>query len=68
VEAAAPKVFGDEDRPEAVKVFEEGERARCCRHCRHYVVNPFVQWCGHHKRETEAPDLCADFSPKAKEQ
>jgi predicted RNA-binding Zn-ribbon protein involved in translation (DUF1610 family) len=59
---ARPKVFSEGDRPAAVRVFDEAEQRRCCRHCRHYVVNPFLQRCGLHHREVEATDLCDDFS------
>lgn len=60
----APKVFRDEDRPAAVKVFAEGEADRLCRYCAHYVVNPFMQWCGLHRREVEATDSCPSFEKK----
>lgn len=59
-----PKVFTDADRSARVRVFEDGEAARLCRYCEHYVVNPFVQWCYRHKREVEATDSCEDFSPR----
>jgi len=62
--ASKPAVFSDEDHPEAVKVFAEDEQRRCCRHCKHYVVNPFLQWCGRHRREVEATDLCDDFDAR----
>lgn len=62
---SAPKVFGESDRSPHVKVFREGEADRLCRHCEHYVVNPFVQWCHRHRREVEATDSCEDFSPRS---
>lgn len=58
------QVFTEADRPSDVKVFAEGENARLCRHCVDYVVNPFLQWCGHHRREVEATDSCDAFRPK----
>jgi hypothetical protein len=38
------------------------ELKKLCRHCRHYVINPFVQKCVLHQREVEATDTCGDFS------
>jgi hypothetical protein len=58
-----PRVFTDADRSKTVEIFRGDEKGRNCRHCRHYVVNPFVQRCGLHHREVKATDLCADFSP-----
>ena len=63
-QARVVQVFTDADRPKAVKVFKEGENTRLCRYCLNYVVNPFMQWCGHHKKEVEATDTCAAFQPK----
>lgn len=63
----AVKVFSDADRSAAVKVFEEGEADRLCRHCASYVVNPFMQWCGRHKKEVQATDTCEQFEPKPPE-
>ncbi len=57
----AVRVFTDADRPASVRVFDEREAEKLCRHCAHYVVNPFMQWCGRHKREVEATDSCRDF-------
>lgn len=54
-------VFTEADRPAAVEVFDEEEKGRLCRYCRYYVINPFTQWCGHHKKEVEATDTCKDF-------
>lgn len=61
--ASRPDVFGDEDRPRGIDVFRSDEKGRNCRHCRHYVVNPFTQRCGLHHRKVEATDVCADFDP-----
>ncbi len=57
-------VFTEDDRPEQVEVFEEGETERLCRYCQNYVVNPFMQWCAHHNKEVEATDTCKDFEKK----
>jgi hypothetical protein len=57
----APKIFTEADRPEKVKVFDEGENRTFCRYCTNYVVNPFVQFCSLHKREVQATDTCAQF-------
>ena len=59
-------VFSDSDRSAAVQVFEEHEADRICRHCVHYVINPFLQWCGNHKKEVEATDTCPQFERKPK--
>ena len=63
IRSAAPKIFTDADRSEAVKVFNEGENKRICRYCANYVVNPFIQFCAHHKKEVQATDSCPQFSP-----
>jgi len=60
---AAPKIFTDADRSEKVEVFEKGENTRLCRYCAEYVVNPFMQFCSHHKKEVQATDSCDDFKP-----
>jgi hypothetical protein len=60
---SGPAVFSEEDRSATVDVFAEDEKGRNCRHCRHYVVNPFTQRCGLHNRVVEATDSCPDFSP-----
>ena len=59
-----PKVFDDSDMPRVVKVFDESEAERLCRHCQHYVVNPFVQRCSKHGKVVEATDTCRDFVKK----
>jgi hypothetical protein len=43
------------------RIFKPGEAARLCRHCVHYVVNPFVQRCALQRKEVEATDSCASF-------
>jgi hypothetical protein len=58
---AAPKIFTEADRSEKFEVFEAGENKRLCRYCADYVVNPFMQFCSHHKKEVQATDSCDDF-------
>ncbi len=60
-------VFSEADRPRTVKVFQEGENRSLCRYCVHYVVNPFMQWCSHRKKEVAATDSCADYEEKKEE-
>ena len=59
-----PKVFSADELPHPAKVFEEGENAQMCRYCAEYVVNPFWQRCGLHRREVEATDTCGRFRPR----
>jgi rubredoxin len=61
------RVFTDDDRPEKIELFTEDDKGRFCRYCVEYVVNPFMQWCGLHKKEVEATDTCAQFKPKPDE-
>jgi hypothetical protein len=42
----------------------DGETARLCRKCAHYVVNPFTQRCMLHDKEVEATDTCPRFTPR----
>ncbi len=60
---APVRIFTDADRSAKLDVFE-GEETRLCLHCRHYVVNPFTQWCGVHKKEVAATDTCSSFDRK----
>lgn len=62
------RVFTDADRSAQVEVFEANEAERLCRYCANYVVNPFMQWCSVHKKEVEATDTCARFSPRPQEE
>ncbi len=39
-------------------LLNEGPSTSICRHCYHYIVNPFTQWCSFQKREVEATDSC----------
>ena len=56
-------LFSEKDLLPGVDVFEDDEKARNCRHCKHYLVNPFTQRCGLHLKEVQATDLCDDFDP-----
>lgn len=60
-------VFTESDRSKPVEVFTEGEHRRLCRYCAHYVLNPFMQWCGLHKKEVQATDSCDQFAPRPPE-
>ncbi len=57
-------VFDKDDISSKPQVFEQGENARLCRYCAHYVVNPFIQRCARHGREVEATDTCAHFTQR----
>ena len=63
VDTSGPRIFTDADRSPDVSIFSSDDAERNCRHCRHYIVNPFIQRCGLHHREVAASDLCDDFSP-----
>jgi hypothetical protein len=67
VKQKAAAVFDSADHPDDPQVFK-GERVRFCRHCKHYVVNPFTQWCGLHRKEVEATDVCDQFTEKEREE
>ena len=56
--------FERKNIPAPPKVFRDSEAARLCRHCMHYVVNPFLQRCARTHKEVEATDSCAQFEPK----
>ncbi|MFH0907622.1 MAG: hypothetical protein V1929_02525 [bacterium] len=58
------RVFTDADRVVAPEVFHEDEKGRLCLHCVSYIVNPFTQWCGLHRKEVESTDSCDRFAPK----
>lgn len=45
-------------------IFKHDDANRLCRHCVHYVVNPFVQHCARQHKEVEATDSCARFTPQ----
>ena len=65
LEQSQPRIFSDADRSQRVDVFRGDEQGHNCRHCRHYVTNPFVQRCGLHKIEVQATDCCEAFSAKS---
>ena len=62
-EKESQSVFTDADRSHDSKVFEADSLTMCHR-CKNYVVNPFMQWCDHHRKEVEATDTCAQFKPR----
>ncbi len=53
--------------PDVAAVFGSDSVGHCCRHCEHYVVNPFIQRCALHQRTVEATDDCKDFSKRMDE-
>ena len=59
--AATPQLFGLDDRSPALDIFATDEGSRTCRHCDHYIVNPFTQRCGLHTKTVNATDFCDDF-------
>lgn len=61
---ARPSLFDDVELPEKSNVFAEESEGRWCHRCLHYVVNPFRQWCGRHRRDVEALGTCWDFEAK----
>src|ERR1035437_8556797 len=61
---AAPKIFGDDDRPKDLHIFDDDEHGGTCLHCRNYLVNPFTQRCGLHNRVVEATDTCGQFEAR----
>ena len=65
----APRVFNESDAGRKISVFQESEKGRTCRYCRHYVVNPFTQRCGLSFKSVEATDTCGSFevAPKPEE-
>ncbi len=56
-----PRVFTEADRSARVDLFDTGEADWLCRHCAHYIVNPFTQFCALHRREVQATDTCDRF-------
>ncbi|HMP89477.1 MAG TPA: hypothetical protein PJ991_04715 [Kiritimatiellia bacterium] len=57
-------IFTDADRSPVLAIFGEGENKVICRYCKNYLVNPFKQWCGIHRKEVEATDTCDQFEAK----
>jgi rubredoxin len=62
--AKRPPIFDESDKSARPGIFSSDDRARNCRHCKHYLVNPFTQRCGLHNRPVEATDVCERFEPK----
>ncbi len=54
-------LFNPGDIEAKPEVFNPDEAARLCRHCAHYVVNPFIQRCALLRKEVEATDTCRNF-------
>jgi hypothetical protein len=50
-----------------LNVFDREEARKVCRHCRHFVVNPFTQKCAIHRREVMALDSCDKFEARREE-
>ena len=61
-----PEILTSNDRSPQVDLFTDDEKQKNCRHCKHYVVNPFTQRCGLHQKTVEATDVCFDFEPPDK--
>ncbi|MDZ4200197.1 MAG: hypothetical protein U1E27_13040 [Kiritimatiellia bacterium] len=62
-----PSIFDDVELTRA-DPFAREERGRLCRYCLHYIVNPFRQWCGRHRRDVEALDTCWNFERRPDEE
>jgi hypothetical protein len=60
-------IFTEDEKPQVLDIFNDEEKGRNCRHCVHYVVNPFKQRCDLHDKEVQATDLCFDFEGKVKD-
>lgn len=60
----ASRLFDPAELDAKPEVFKADEANRLCRHCAHYVVNPFIQRCALHKKEVEATDSCSKFKPR----
>ncbi len=60
-----PAVFNAAERPATPAIFDDAEIGRSCRHCEHYVINPFTQRCALHNRDVEATDRCDRFTPQS---
>lgn len=65
-EKKAITVFSANDTSKKIAIFSNDEKERNCRHCKHYVVNPFTQRCSLHQKEVEATDICDDFGAMRK--
>jgi len=60
-DASGPAIFTKDDLSKKVSVFQSDEKDRNCRHCAHYIVNPFIQRCGINHVEVQSTDLCERF-------
>ena len=58
-----PGIFKDDLLPEKPAVFEDDE-VILCRHCKHYLENPFTQRCMLRHKEVQATDSCENFASK----
>ncbi len=67
VASELPQIFTDADKSKKLALFTSDDASNNCRHCRHYLKNPFVQRCGLHQIEVQATDCCKDFTPKSDE-
>ncbi|MEI7436967.1 MAG: hypothetical protein WCL16_09215 [bacterium] len=65
--SAASSLFNDDERPKALRIFDDDEHGGTCLHCRNYLVNPFTQRCGLHNRVVEATDTCGQFAVRPDE-
>ncbi len=63
--ARRASIFSEADKSRKIDIFGEDEKGHTCRHCKHYLVNPFTQRCGMHFKEVQAIDSCPDFAAKA---
>jgi hypothetical protein len=64
LEKQTPVIFTEEDLSRDPNIFSSTEIEHLCRHCAYYVVNPFMQWCGRHRREAEATGTCDQFETR----
>lgn len=62
------EVFSEDERPRDVEVFDADKDMRNCRHCAHYLNNPFTQWCSRHRKEVASTDGCDQFERKPPEE
>jgi hypothetical protein len=60
-------IFSDEDKPKKLDLFKDEEDIRNCRHCEHFVVNPFLARCGLTQKVVQATDCCSRFTRKEEE-
>jgi hypothetical protein len=63
--ARRSNIFSEADKFRKVDVFSDADKGHTCRHCKHYLVNPFTQRCGMHFKEVQATDSCSDFDAKS---